>query len=55
MMGLPGGWVTDLPLGLTPDEQLRLLGNAVVPQAAEIAITELSRRACIAVGIPTAA
>lgn len=30
MMGLPEGWVTGVP-GLTPNEQLRLCGNGVVP------------------------
>ncbi|MCB0927092.1 MAG: DNA cytosine methyltransferase [Mycobacterium sp.] len=55
MMGLPHGWVTDPALGLSPTQQLRLLGNAVVPQAAELALTELARRACAAVGIAEAA
>jgi DNA (cytosine-5)-methyltransferase 1 len=32
MMGLPAGWVTDLPL--TRTAQIRLLGNGVVPQQA---------------------
>jgi DNA (cytosine-5)-methyltransferase 1 len=32
MMGLPAGWVTDLPL--TRAAQMRLLGNGVVPQQA---------------------
>ena len=31
MMGLPPGWVTEVP-GLTRAQQLRLLGNGVVPQ-----------------------
>lgn len=35
MMGLPAGWVCDVP-GLTRNEQLKALGNGVVPaQAAE--------------------
>lgn len=55
LMGLPSGWVTDPALGLTAPQQWKLLGNAVVPQAATLAVTELARRACIAVGIPTAA
>lgn len=38
MMGLPSGWVTDPELGLTRVEQLRLIGNGVVPQQAEAAI-----------------
>lgn len=32
MMGLPTGWVTDLPLSRT--QQLKMLGNGVVPQQA---------------------
>jgi DNA (cytosine-5)-methyltransferase 1 len=36
LMGLPAGWVTDVP-GLTRNEQLKALGNGVVPQqAAEV-------------------
>jgi DNA (cytosine-5)-methyltransferase 1 len=40
MMGLPDGWVTDVP-GLTYNQQLRALGNGVVPQQAAWAIAEL--------------
>ena len=36
MMGLPAGWVTDLPL--TRTAQMRLLGNGVVPQQAAVAL-----------------
>jgi DNA (cytosine-5)-methyltransferase 1 len=32
MMGLPQGWVTDLDLSRT--QQLKMLGNGVVPQQA---------------------
>jgi DNA (cytosine-5)-methyltransferase 1 len=32
MMGLPEGWVTDLPISRS--QQLKLLGNGVVPQQA---------------------
>lgn len=39
LMGLPPGWVTDLPLPRTA--QLRALGNGVVPQQATYAITLL--------------
>lgn len=39
-MGLPDGWVTDVP-GLTRNEQLKALGNGVVPQQAEFAIRGL--------------
>lgn len=38
MMGLPAGWVTDPALGLSRVQQLRLLGNGVVPQQAEHAL-----------------
>ena len=31
MMGLPAGWVTDPAIGLTRNEQLKALGNGVVP------------------------
>lgn len=37
MMGLPDGWVTDVP-GLTYRQQLRALGNGVVPQQAAHAL-----------------
>jgi len=37
MMGLPAGWVTDPALRLTRNEQLRMLGNGVVPQQASLA------------------
>jgi DNA (cytosine-5)-methyltransferase 1 len=36
MMGLPQGWITDV--GLTRNEELRLAGNGVVPQQAELAL-----------------
>ena len=39
-MGLPAGHVTDTP-GLTRNEQLRLLGNGVVPQQATAAVHHL--------------
>lgn len=39
MMGLPSGWVTDV--GLTPNEQLKALGNGVVPQQAALAVRVL--------------
>lgn len=34
MMGLPAGWVTDPAIGLTRNQQLKALGNGVVPQQA---------------------
>lgn len=40
MMGLPEGWVTDVP-DLTRNEQLKALGNGVVPQQAAAALTFL--------------
>jgi DNA (cytosine-5)-methyltransferase 1 len=39
-MGLPGGWVTDVP-GVTRNDALRLLGNGVVPQQAAAAVGSL--------------
>jgi DNA (cytosine-5)-methyltransferase 1 len=39
LMGLPRGWVTDLPLPRTA--QLRALGNGVVPQQAAHAVSLL--------------
>ena len=40
MMGLPAGWVTAVP-GLTRADQLKALGNGVVPQQAAGALGEL--------------
>ena len=37
MMGLPDGWVTDVP-GLPRNAQLKALGNGVVPQQALLAL-----------------
>lgn len=39
LMGLPDGWVTDVP-GLSRNDQLRLLGNGVVPHQA-LAVLDL--------------
>lgn len=44
MMGLPAGWVTDVP-GISRNGQLHLLGNGVVPQQARAALAELTSRA----------
>jgi DNA (cytosine-5)-methyltransferase 1 len=45
MMGLPAGWVTDVD-GLSRNDQLKILGNGVVPQQAEHALrTMLAREA----------
>lgn len=41
-MGLPEAWVTGVP-GLSRNDQLRLLGNGVVPQQAVRALELLSR------------
>ena len=41
MMGLPVGWVTDLEISRS--QQLKLLGNGVVPQQAYYAINKLER------------
>jgi len=40
MMGLPAGWVTGVP-GITRNDQLKVLGNGVVPQQAAHAIARL--------------
>jgi DNA (cytosine-5)-methyltransferase 1 len=37
MMGLPAGWVTDVP-GITRNQALKALGNGVVPQQAAEAL-----------------
>lgn len=44
LMGLPAGWVTQVP-DLTRTQQLKALGNGVVPQQAEAAIRLLHQRA----------
>lgn len=36
-MGLPDGWVTDVP-SITVDQQFKALGNGVVPQQAKAAL-----------------
>ena len=46
MMGLPEGWVTDVP-GLSRNAQLKALGNGVVPQQAAMALRLLLDRAGI--------
>ena len=43
LMMLPDGWVTDVP-GLTRNEQLKALGNGVVPQQAAAAWALLCRK-----------
>ena len=44
MMGLPEGHVTGTP-GVSRVQQLRMLGNGVVPQQAEAAVRKLMERA----------
>lgn len=44
MMGLPEGWVTSPEIGLTRAQQLKAIGNGVVPQQALAALQELSSR-----------
>lgn len=43
MMGLPAGWVSDTDTSRT--QQLRMLGNAVVPQQAALAWQILTAQA----------
>jgi DNA (cytosine-5)-methyltransferase 1 len=43
-MGLPEGWVTDVP-GLSRNAMLKALGNGVVPQQAALALRLLLDRA----------
>jgi DNA (cytosine-5)-methyltransferase 1 len=47
MMGLPAGHVTDPAIGLTRNEQLKALGNGVVPQQAALALTRLLQPAVV--------
>ncbi len=46
-MGLPGGWVTDVP-GLSRNAQLKAIGDGVVPAQAAMALRLLLDRAGIA-------
>lgn len=41
LMGLPEGWVTAPEIGLSYGRQLMILGNGVVPQQAEAALTSM--------------
>ena len=43
LMGLPSGWVTDVP-GLSRADQLKAIGNGVCPQQAAWAIAELLQK-----------
>ena len=46
-MGLPDGWVTDVP-GLNRNAQLKAIGDGVMPQQAAMALRMLLERADIA-------
>lgn len=48
MMGLEPGWVTDPEIGLTRNQQLKALGNGVVSQQAEYALSLLFARVGVA-------
>lgn len=41
MMGLPDGWVTDPSIGISRNDQIKALGNGVVPQQARLALETL--------------
>ena len=41
MMGLPEGWVTDPAIGISRNDQLKALGNGVVPQQATAALRDM--------------
>lgn len=43
MMGIDAGWVTEVP-GISRSQQLRIIGNGVVPAAAAYALRELLHR-----------
>lgn len=44
-MGLPAGWVTDVPI--SRNAQLKALGNGVVPQQAAAAVHRLLQAAAV--------
>jgi len=41
LMGWPAGWVTDPDIGISRNDQLRIVGNGVCPQQAEAALRYL--------------
>lgn len=41
LMGLEAGWVTEARHGLSPNQQLRALGNGVLPRQAVVALSNL--------------
>jgi hypothetical protein len=49
MMGLPAGWVTDVP-GLTRRNQLEVIGNGVLPQQATAALVHMGLADIVAEG-----
>lgn len=49
LMGVPAGWVCDTP-GLTRNDQLRVLGNGVVPQQGAAAVRWLAARLPLTTG-----
>ena len=42
MMGVPDGWIVDVP-GISRNEALKAAGNGVVPQQAAAALREMLR------------
>lgn len=50
MMGLPEGWVTDVDV--SRNDQLKMLGNGVVPQQALLALQLLVEQDRLVVAIP---
>ncbi|MFC0436644.1 DNA cytosine methyltransferase [Kutzneria buriramensis] len=54
LMGLPDGWVTDVP-GLTDDDKRRVLGNGVVPRQAVAALHWLLDTVPTPASVPVAA
>jgi DNA (cytosine-5)-methyltransferase 1 len=55
MMGLPDGWVTAPDIGLSWNEQVKALGNGVVPQQAQLALSIMWPRVVESLGIEAAA
>jgi len=51
MMGWPAGWVTDPAIGISRNDQLRIIGNGVCPHQAHSAIRQLT--AIVRLAIPT--
>jgi len=48
LMGWPAGWVTDPEIGISRNDQLRIIGNGVVPQQAMAALRQLLQIAEVA-------